>query len=61
MTTRERLQELAEQICWSIQHSQRPAEPPVRACPAFVGSVPDARATDRGEPIRRAELEHRVA
>ncbi|HEX3829504.1 MAG TPA: hypothetical protein VHV82_19750 [Sporichthyaceae bacterium] len=61
MTTRERLQELAEQICWSIQHSQRPAEPPVRGCPAFVGSVPGARATDRGGPILRADPAHRVA
>jgi hypothetical protein len=42
MTTRERLQELADQICSSMRNSQRPAEPPVRSCPA----------------LRRPELRH---
>jgi hypothetical protein len=61
MTTRQRLQELVDQLCCSMQRSRRPAEPPVRdRLPAFVASVPAARAADPFEEILQTELEHRA-
>jgi hypothetical protein len=62
MTTRERLQELADQICCSMRRPQRPAEPPVRGCPAFAEALPSPRAagTTHGE-TQRPRPEDRAA